>query len=290
MKGQHVNSRKLAGASAASVGAATAVAALLLGALSGTAGEEPTAKAYGLAVDGLITIPPTPYVEAPPDGHKALLEIPGPKKDANGLYIGLLKVEAEHFRSRATAVDVRILNLLKLKLLEATCENGHGESALIRTDGGDKESPYKGQELDLSPVIKVEFNHQYRDRDKLTVEAAVISVLPNDHHGRAISDKDLNLLRSLAGNQLKVPTMEQVQAAHAKSKAPAGAPLTVGDLVGAVKELNPALATPKGDRDALLEIVISSASCREEHREARHEQKQEAPPPKPVEAHLPVTH
>ena len=96
MKGQHVNSRKLAGASAASVGAATAVAALLLGTMSGSAGEEPTASAFGIAADGLLPIAPTPKVEAPPDERKALLEVPGP--DAHGIYVGLLKVEAEKFR------------------------------------------------------------------------------------------------------------------------------------------------------------------------------------------------
>ena len=106
MKGQHVNSRKLAGASAASVGAATAVAALLLGTLSGSAGEQPTASAFGLAADGLLPIAPTPKVEAPPDDRKALLEVPGPD-GKGGIYVALLKVEAEKFRSKATAVDVR---------------------------------------------------------------------------------------------------------------------------------------------------------------------------------------
>ena len=65
-----MNSRKLAGVSAASVGAATAVAALLLGTLSGSAGEEPTASAFGLAARGLLPIDPTPKVEAPPDDQK----------------------------------------------------------------------------------------------------------------------------------------------------------------------------------------------------------------------------
>jgi hypothetical protein len=287
MKGQHVNSRKLAGASAASVGAATAVAALLLGTLSGSAGEEPTASAFGIAAEGLLPIAPTPRVEAPPDGHKALLEVPGPNK--NGIYVGLLKVEAEHFRSKATAVKVDILGL-RLKVIEATCENGHGDSSIISTDSDDKSSPYKGQELNLSPVVEVEFNRQHRDHDWLTVDAAVIRLLPGDRHGRTISQKDLNLFRSLASKQLKVPTMDQLQAARAKSSAPAGSAPTVGDLENELKVLNPSLNTPKGGHDALEEIVISSASCRAEHHENRHEQKEEAPPPHPVEAHLPVTH
>ncbi len=281
-----MNSRKLAGASAASVGAATAVAALLLGTLSGSAGEDFSASAFGLAADGLLPIAPTPYVQAPPGGDKALLEVPGPNR--NGIYVALLKVEAERFHSKATALKVDILGL-KLKVLEATCDNGHGESSIIKTDDGDKSSPYAGQEIDLSPVVKVEFNRQHRDHDLLTVDAAVISLLPGDKLRQTISEKDLNLFRSLAPQQVRVPTMEQVREAHTNSAAPAGSPLVVGDLVNSLKTLNPTLAAPKDGRNALLEIVISSASCREEHRENRKE-KEEAPPPKPVEAHLPVTH
>ena len=281
-----MNSRKLAGASAASVGAATAVAALLLGTLSGSAGEESTASAFGIAAKGLLPIAPTPRVEAPPDGHKALLEVPGP--DTKGIYVALLKVEAEHFRSKATAVKVDILGV-RLKVIEATCENGHGSSSIIKLDDGDKSSPYAGQEINLSPVVKVEFNRQHRDHDELTVDAAVISLLPGDRRSQLLTPKDLSLFQSLTSKQLKVPTMEQVKEAHAKSAAPAGSAPTVTDLVTSLKTLNPSLVTPMGGHDALEEIVISSASCREK-REKHQERKEEAPPPKPVEAHLPVTH
>jgi hypothetical protein len=285
-----VNSRKLAGVSAASVGAATAVAALLLGTLSGSAGEEPTASAFGLAAEGLLPISPTPKVEAPPDGSKALLEIPGPEKDKDkGIYVALLKVEAEHNRAKATALKVNILGL-RLKVLEASCENGHGESSIIGTDGDSEgtSKPFAGQELDLSPVVKVEFNRQRREHDELTVDAAVVSLLPGDKHKAALSQKDLNLFKSLASGKMAVPTMDQLKAAHAKSAAPAG-PVTVTDLLGVLKTTNPGL-TAKGDGDALETIVISSASCREEHHENHQGPKEEAPPPQPVEAHLPVTH
>ncbi|HEY6422630.1 MAG TPA: hypothetical protein VIY28_05140 [Pseudonocardiaceae bacterium] len=281
-----MNSRKLAGASAASVGAATAVAALLLGTLSGNAGEEPTASAFGIAAQGLVPIAPTPRVEAPPDGSKALLEVPGPRSDA--IYVGLLKVEAEHFRSKATALDVKVLGL-KLKVLEATCENGHGDSSIIGTDGESK-SPATGQNLDLG-LVKVEFNRQHRDHDKLTVDAAVVSLLPGGKSGKPVSAQDLAGLKGLAPN-LTVPTMEQLQAARTKSApgaAPSGAP-TVADLVSQLQSLNPSLKGSKGENDALLEVVISSASCREEHHEGHEAPHQEAPPPTPVEAHLPVTH
>jgi hypothetical protein len=283
MKGQHVNSRKLAGASAASVGAATAVAALLLGTLSGSAGEEPTASAFGIAADGLLPIAPTPKVEAPPDERKALLEVPGP--NSHGLYVALLKVEAEKFRSKATAVKVDILGI-KLKVLEAKCEDGHGDSSIIKTDDGGGSSPV-GQELNLSPILKVEFNRQHHDRDKLTVDAAVISLLPADKRNAVLSAKDLNLFQSIASNKYKVPTMAQVQDAHTKSGAPAGSPATVTDLLSSLKVLNPNLVSPAAGHGALEEIVISSASCREHH---ENRPREEAPPPKPVEAHLPVTH
>jgi hypothetical protein len=283
MKGQHVNSRKLAGASAASVGAATAVAALLLGTLSGSAGEEPTASAFGIAADGLLPIAPTPKVEAPPDERKALLEVPGP--NSHGLYVALLKVEAEKFRSKATAVKVDILGI-KLKVLEAKCEDGHGDSSIIKTDDGGGSSPV-GQELNLSPILKVEFNRQHHDRDKLTVDAAVISLLPADKRNAVLSAKDLNLFQSIASNKYKVPTMAQVQDAHTKSGAPAGSPATVTDLLSSLKVLNPSLVSPAAGHGALEEIVISSASCREHH---ENRPREEAPPPKPVEAHLPVTH
>lgn len=304
MKGQHVNSRKLAGASAASVGAATAVAALLLGTLSGSAGEEPTASAFGIAAEGLVPISPTPFVEAPPDGRKAVLEIPGPHRD--GLYVGLLKVEAERYRSKAQAVNVDVLGL-HAKLIEAFCDNGHGDSSILGSDGSP--APYSGAGLNLSPVVKVEFNRHHRDHDKLTVDAAVITLLPEDKLGMALSPKDLGLFQSLAPKSLKVPTMDQLQAAHAKSAAvkssdvksavptkslpPEESPATVGDLANVLKSLNPNLNRLTGGPKALEEIVISSASCREEHhhevRPPEHH-KQEAPPPHPVKAHLPVTH
>jgi hypothetical protein len=326
MKGQHVNSRKLAGASAASVGAATAVAALLLGTLSGSAGEEPAASAFGIAAKGLVPISPTPFVEAPPDGHKALLEVPGPHRD--GLYVGLLKVEAERYRSKAQAVNVDVLGL-RLKLIEAFCDNGHGDSSIIGPDG--QPLPYSGGEtLNLSPVVRVDFNRHHRDHDKFTVDAAVVTLLPADRRGMAISPKDLGLFQSLAPKSLKIPTMDQLQAAHAKSadtkssdakpadvksadaksadaksksadaksseptksSAPEGSAPTVGDLVKELELLNPSLSTLTGGPRALEEIVIASASCREEHHEGRppEHHKQEAPPPHPVKAHLPVTH
>ena len=277
-----MNSRKLAGVSAASVGAATAVVALLLGTLSGNAGEDPRASAFGIAAKGLIPIAPTPYVEAPPDGSKAVLEVPGPKKDP--LYIALLRVEAEAFKSKATAVDVDVLGITA-KLIEARCDHGHGEASIIGGVGGNHNQvlpskPYGGQALDLSPVLKVEFNRQHRDHDTLTVDALAVSLLPSNNAALALAEKDLVDLKGLAPN-LKVPTMQELKAED-PSKTP-----TVADLTAKLQSLNPGLK-PKS-KDALLEVIVSSATCSDEHKEGAPPKK-EAPAPKPVEAHLPVTH
>lgn len=290
-----MNSRKLAGASAASVGAATAVVALLLGTVSGNAGEgDPRSSAYGISSEGLLPIDPTPYVEAPPDDRKALLEVPGPDEEL--LHVALLKVEAEAFRSKATAVDVDVLGI-SIDLIEARCDHGKGDSSILggKGNGNGKvlpSNPATGQELDLSPILKIEFNRQKRDRDKLTVDALVVSLLPGDNATKAVTEKDLTDLRGLAPN-LKVPTMQELEAERTKSAPqqqqspqPAAPAPTVEDLAKAVEGLNPGLVA-KGDGDALLEIVISSASCSDERKK---EDKEEAPKPKPVEADLPVTH
>jgi hypothetical protein len=281
-----VNSRKLAGASAASVGAATAVAALLLGTLSGTAGDDPRASAFGIAATGLVKIPPTPYVEAPPDDRKALLEIPGPRKEKNGIYIALLKVEAEAFKSKATAVDVDVLGI-RAKLIEARCDHGRGESSIIGGSGDNGKvlpsSPSGGQDLDLSPVLRIEFNRQHKDRDRLTVDAVVISLLPGGNKGLAVAEKDLVDLKRLVPN-LTVPTMQQLQEDKPSKSVP-----TVADLGAKLQSLNPTLV-PKANGDALLEVVISSASCSDERKKEEAKPPKEAPAPKPVEAELPVTH
>ncbi|HKR51615.1 MAG TPA: hypothetical protein VJT72_18945 [Pseudonocardiaceae bacterium] len=261
------------------------MAALLLGTMSGNAGEDnrdPRSSAYGLSAEGLLPIDPTPYVEAPPDGSASLLELPSP------VGVALLKVEAEAFRAKATAVKVEDLLGIEADLIEARCDHGKGEVSIIGGTGNGKvlpSSPYKGQELDLSPILKVEFGRQHRDGDKLTVDALVVSLLPSDNLGAVIQGKDLTDLKGLAPN-LTVPSMQQLEAEHTKSsQQPTSAP-TVADLASQLKALNQGLS-PKAGGDALLEIVVSSASCADERKE---EPKEEAPKPKPVESNLPVTH
>ena len=312
-----MNSRKLAGASAASVGAATAVVALLLGTVSGNAGEDKDTKSSAYGIEIVDVIDPTPFVDAPPDDSEALLEVPG--EDSELLRVALLKVRAQDFRSKATAVDVEVLGI-EAKLIEAKCENGEGDSSIIGgvSDNGTRlpSNPSDGQELDLSPILSIEFNRQDRDGDKLTVDALVVKLLPGDNLGAVLQQKDLDLLKKVAPKDLKVPaTMQEVKSdspqrpgTPASPAQPGGAPAspaqpgdtpanpaesgpaTLGDLAKKLQSLNPNLV-PKadGDGDALLEIIVSSASCREDRKKDEKPQ-EEAPKPKPVEADLPVTH
>ncbi|MGH3942824.1 MAG: hypothetical protein ACRDTG_30220 [Pseudonocardiaceae bacterium] len=285
-------SRKLAGAGAAGVGAATAVVALLLGTVSGSAADEPTSSAYGLAADGLLPIEPTPQVQAPPDGEEALVELPSP------LGVGVLKVTAAGNTSSATAVDIDIQDLLQAQIIEATCDNGVGDVSIL---GGDlagtalPSDPGVGEGLNLSPIAAVVFNGQSDNDDgSLTVEALRISVLPGGQlPDLAITPTDLEQLKDLAPN-LNVPTVEQLQAQAQAEQAPAEqtpaeqtpAEPTLEDLLAQLEELNSGLELPIADGDALLEVVISSATCGAEKEIAPSE----APKPKPVETQLPVTH
>lgn len=275
-------SRKIAGASAAGIGAATAVAALLLGTVSGSAAE-PTASAYGLSAEGLVPIAPTPQVEAPPDGQDALLEVPSP------LGVGVLKVKAAGHTSSATAVDLDIADLIKAKIIEASCDNGVGDASILGGTVAGSElpaSPAVGDGLDVSPIAKVTVNRQTNNDDgTLTVDALVVEVLPGGQSGVPITPPQLDQLRGLAPN-LTVPTMEQLQAEQVPTAAEQPAVPTVDDLLTQLQTLNPGLAIPTADGDALLEVVISSATCGP----AKEEAEKEAPKPEPVETQLPVTH
>ena len=284
-------SRKLAGASAAGVGAATAVAALLLGTVSSSAADVPTSSAYGLAAQGLVPIDPTPQVQAPPDGADALAELPSP------LGVGLLKVIAAGGTSSATAVDLNIADLVKAQIIKATCDNGAGDVSILGGDIGGSalpSDPGVGEGLDLSPIANIVFNHQSDNDDgSLTVEGVRISVLPGGQVPELeIEPDNLEQLRSLAPN-LNVPSMEQLQAEAQAEEAPAeeapaeelAAP-TLEDLLAQLAELNSGLELPIAEGDALLEIVISSATCGAE----KAVTPSEAPKPKPVQTQLPVTH
>jgi hypothetical protein len=281
-----VNSRKLAGASAAGVGAATAVVALLLGTMSGSATENgPTASAYGISSQGLLPLDPTPTVEAPPGGSKNAVEVPQP------LGVGVLNVQAEDYKSDAKAVDINLLSgAVKASLIEAKCDNGQGDSKLIGDIAGSPlpSAPGLGQGLDLSPLLKVELNRQHKDDNgNLTVDALVVTLLPGGNGQLPVNPGDLSQLQNLVPN-LKLPSsVQDVQPAGAS-----GVP-TVDDLVAKIKDLNPNLNLPQAGSGPLLQIVVSSATCRAEEQATPVPPGKgpgEAPKPKPVQTQLPVTH
>lgn len=271
-------SRKLAGAGAAGIGATTAVAALLLGTVSGSATDDPTASAYGIAAEGLVPIAPTPQVQAPPDAESSLVDVPPP------LGVGVLKVAAAGNTSSATAVDLDILELVQAELIKATCDNGVGNAELVGSVGDTPlpEDPGVSQDLDLSPIASVTLNRQTTNADgTLTVDALVLAVLPGGEGDLPVTPEHLDQLRGLAPG-LEVPTTEQLEAEPAQAEP--GVP-TVEDLLEQLQELNPGMEIPEPGAGPLLEVVISSATCG-----AGKEAPSEAPKPKPVETKLPVTH
>lgn len=264
-------SRKLAGVSAASVGAATAAAALLLGTVPGSATDHPTASAYGIAASGLVPISPTPQVTAPPDGENALLELPSP------LGVGVLKVSAAGHTSSATAVDLNIADLIEARVIEATCDNGVGGTTILNGHVADIELPSDpgvGEGVDASPVATIVANRQTQNDDgTLTVDGLVVTVLPGGNLTAPVTQGDLDQLRNVVPN-MEVPTTLD------------SAGITdVEDLLQALQELNPNLDIPL-DGGALLQVIISSATCGAE----KDEPVEEAPKPEPVETKLPVTH
>ena len=282
-------SRKLAGVGAVSVGATTAVAALLLGTVPGSATDDPPSSAYGLAAQGLLPIAPTPTVVAPPDGSDALIELPSP------LGVGVLKVEAAGLTSAATAVDLNIADAITARIIEATCDSGVGNVSILSGEIAGTalpSDPGVGEGLDVSPLLTVEVNRQTENEDgTLTVDALVVRLLPGGQlPDLAITPEALDQLRTIVPG-LQVPSMEQLQAgpdaqAEQSPTAQPSAP-TLEDLLDQLAELNPGLELPTEEGDALLEVVISSATCG-----AAKEGPGpiEAPKPEPVETKLPVTH
>lgn len=300
-------SRKLAGVSAASVGAATAVAALLLGTVPGSAESEINASAFGLSAEGLLPIDPTPQIVAPPDGQDALLELPSP------LGVGVLTVKAAGNTSSATAVDLNLADVVVAQLIRASCDNGVGEVEILGGEIGDSALPTDpglGTGLDLAPLANVEINRQSEgENGALTVDALVVSVLPGGQlPDLAITPDTLDQLGTIVPD-LEVPSMEQLQSEQTTAdqppaeeppadqppaeeppadQPPAEEPTapTLEDLLAKLTELNPGLEIPTAEGDALLEIVVSSATCGA----GKEDIPGEAPKPEPVETQLPVTH
>lgn len=269
-------SKKLAGISAAGVGAATAVTALLLGSVSGNATEEFNNSAYGFAATGTLAgdaFAPNPRVEftggEPQTAtvEDTALQIP----PGEGALISLLEVRADAEGSAAKAVGIS-LGTAGIDILETTCADKLGTVTLFATDGTEMAPEQIKEGLDASPLISVEFDRQTENEDgSLTVDGMVINLLPATADLTAsVTETDLGLLKDLAPEGVDVP--DQLPAPSG------GGQPTLADLLEAANLQLPV------DTGSLLEIVITSATC------GPVEKEDEAPVPTPVETNLPVTH
>lgn len=275
-------SRKLAGVSAASVGAATAAAALLLGTMSGSATVQSTASAsaFGISARGAVPISPTPQAISPPSADGRLLQVPPP------LGLGALTVSVGDYLSSAKAADLDLVNgVVKAGVVEAICDNGVGKVSILSGNVAGSalpSSPGVGENVD-GGLIGVVANRQTTNADgTLTVDGLVISVLPGGNPAAAVSPRELSQLRTMAP-VLGITVPE--------------AATDVQDLFGRLQQLNPDMSLPLAGT-ALQEIVISSATCagapapQQPGGPGANEvpPQVEAPQPGTVQTRLPVTH
>jgi len=273
-EGQLVISRKLAGVSAASVGAATAAAALLLGTVPGSAVSQSssTGSAYGVAAKGAVPIGPTPQIAAPPDGNGQLVEVPG---------VGLLEVAAAGNTSSAAAARVALAELVDARAIEATCDNGVGTVSILDGNIAGTElpsAPGANEEVEIPPFLSVVLNRQTDNPDRTrTIEAVVLSLAPS-------ANLDDQIVPSAPLNQtpggLGLPDLNAVQDV-----------VTVRDFLEDLRQLSPDPTVPLQE-NAGLQVIISSATCGTDVPVAESPAPGEVPAPAPdvVETQLPVTH
>ena len=180
-----VNTKKLAGAAA--VGAVTAVTTLLIGATPALAQESSKKDdAYALSVSGLLDIDPVSAVESK-DGklvHDELLalgDVAGEYED--DLSFGLLTAEAQSQKATATVKEVNLFDILRADVVETWCDNGKGGLNIVNGTLLGKKLPntaVPSQDIDLSPIAKVELNSQKRGTDgSLSVTGIELTVLPS---------------------------------------------------------------------------------------------------------------
>jgi hypothetical protein len=177
-----VNTKKLAGAAA--VGAVSAMT-LLLGATPALAQESSTDYAFALEASGALDIDPISYVESADgalvsDELLSIGDVAGEYED--DISFGLLTAEAESHRAETAVKEVNLLNLLRADLIRTWCDNGEGGLQVVNgTILGQKipDTSVPGEELDLSPLLKLSLNDQVRHSDgSLTVTGIELKVLP----------------------------------------------------------------------------------------------------------------
>lgn len=273
-----MNRKKLAGAGAVAIGAATAVTALLIGSTAAVAEEGgPASSAYGIAASGLLQIAPVPSVEST-DGepvHDELLRL-GPDKN---LSAGLLTVDALGGAARTSVADVDVQGLLEADLVTTSCQDGKGALEIVNGSVLGRQlprHPVRGQVIDLAPLLRLTLGDETRNADdSITVTGIEVTVLPGHADRNApLTDEQKKALPGLA-DLLGVPLPP--------------APTVVGDVLDPL--------APVGGH-ALQKITIGSATCgageqAEEPQPASDEPAppagDEAPRPEIVQADLPVT-
>lgn len=175
---------KLARVGAAAVGAVTAATTFLFGGPVAVADEQRPDQAYVLAAQGVLNIPPTPYVKSV-DGklvEDQLIGI-GPINTPFDSHIkaDVLKVRAEDNLASAAVTELNVLEILKADAIDTWCVNGKGGLEII---GGSvlgqplPPTPVSNFKLDLSPVAKLTLNEQtWNDDGTLTVTGIRLELL-----------------------------------------------------------------------------------------------------------------
>lgn len=159
---------RLSAATAAVAGITSAVTVLALDpAPAGAASSQNWAS--GVTADGtVLNIPATPDVSSSgPLVAKNLATLTLPSTSNPQLTAGLLDVSAGTGAARASVADINIANQIKASLIEATCQNGAGDSKLVDASVAGQEIPVSAppntQIPPAGPITLVTINKQVPD-------------------------------------------------------------------------------------------------------------------------------
>ena len=244
-----MNTKKFAGVAAA--GAVSAVTTLLLGATPAFAQEDSsTDYAFALEASGVLDINPISFVESADgklvsDELLSIGDVAGEYED--DISFGLLTAEAESHRAETVVKEVNILNLLRADVIRTWCDNGEGGLQIINGTILGQELPdtsVPGEEIDLSPLVKLSLNDQVRHSDgSLTVTGIKLQVLPG---AESNSDEQLS-----AEEKAALPVLGELL----------GKPL--GDGANSVRDVLDQLGGPLALDGDLQSITIGEANCQE---------------------------
>ncbi|HYH28860.1 MAG TPA: choice-of-anchor P family protein [Pseudonocardia sp.] len=244
-----MNTKKFAGVAAA--GAVSAVTTLLLGATPAFAQEDSsTDYAFALEASGVLDINPISFVESADgklvsDELLSIGDVAGEYED--DISFGLLTAEAESHRAETVVKEVNILNLLRADVIRTWCDNGEGGLQIVNGTILGQEIPdtsVPGEEIDLSPLVKLSLNDQVRHSDgSLTVTGIKLQVLPG---AESNSDEQLS-----AEEKAALPVLGELL----------GKPL--GDGANSVRDVLDQLGGPLALDGDLQSITIGEANCQE---------------------------